>query len=105
MVNALPSRRFSALERVIVTLTVAAFAPMLAVNVACAAAVPLHLHHVRAAKEAVLEEDRYTLQKAVEAYTIDGGKRPASLNDLVEAGYLKSIPKNPMAPKKGWNSW
>ena len=37
-------------------------------------------------------EETYAVQHAIDAYMIDKGKVPQSLNDLVIDGYLKSIP-------------
>jgi competence protein ComGC len=55
-----------------------------------------HVHSVRAAKQAILEEDRRSIESAVRAYTLDQGHAPQTLDDLVDAGYLKSIPGEPL---------
>jgi len=48
------------------------------------------------AREAVLKEDLYTLRKLIDEYTLDKEKPPTSLNDLVDAGYLRGgIPVDP----------
>jgi len=36
------------------------------------------------------------LRGAIDSYTMDKQKAPQSLQDLVEAGYLKAIPMDPM---------
>ncbi len=59
-------------------------------------AVPIYLRAVQRAKEAVLKEDLHTMRQAIDSYTVDKEKAPQGLDDLVQAGYLKSIPKDPI---------
>jgi general secretion pathway protein G len=59
-------------------------------------AVPIYANMVRRAKEAVLREDLHTMRTAIDSYTVDKEQAPQSLDDLVQAGYLKSIPVDPM---------
>ena len=48
------------------------------------------------AREAVLKDDLYTLRKLIDEYTLDKQRPPTSLDDLVEAGYLRGgIPVDP----------
>jgi general secretion pathway protein G len=48
------------------------------------------------AREAVLKDDLYTLRKLIDEFTMDKQHPPTSLDDLVEAGYLRSgIPVDP----------
>ena len=47
------------------------------------------------AREAVLREDLYTLRNAIDQYTQDKAKAPQSLDDLISAGYMRAIPKDP----------
>jgi general secretion pathway protein G len=60
-----------------------------------AVAVPIYQVHLRRANEAVLKEDLYTLRNAIDQYTQDKSKAPQDLGDLVSAGYLRAIPKDP----------
>lgn len=62
-------------------------------------AVPIYARMVQRAKEAVLKEDLHTIRTAIDSYTIDKQKAPQSLDDLVQAGYLKSIPVDPMTSR------
>jgi general secretion pathway protein G len=57
--------------------------------------VPIYKLHVLHANEAVLKEDLYHMRTAIDQYTQDKGKAPQELNDIVTAGYLHSIPKDP----------
>jgi general secretion pathway protein G len=48
------------------------------------------------AREAVLKDDLYTLRKLIDEFTLDKQHPPTSLDDLVEAGYLRNgIPVDP----------
>lgn len=51
---------------------------------------------VRHAKEAVLREDLQVMRTAIQSYTMDKEKAPQSLDDLVQSGYLRTIPVDPM---------
>jgi general secretion pathway protein G len=59
-------------------------------------AIPLYRLHVVRAKEAVLKEDLYAMRTSIDQYTQDKNKAPQSLDDLVSAGYLHAIPKDPI---------
>ncbi|MDE1177396.1 MAG: type II secretion system protein [Edaphobacter sp.] len=72
---------------------------MIIISVLAAIAVPMYVQSVRNAKEAVLKEDLRTMRAAIDAYTIDKQKAPQSLDDLVQQGYLKSMPKDPMTSR------
>jgi general secretion pathway protein G len=69
---------------------------MLIIGVLMAIAVPNYVSAIRSAKEAVLKEDLHVIRNAIDSYTMDKQKAPQSLQDLVEAGYLKAIPQDPM---------
>ena len=47
------------------------------------------------AREAVLKEDLFTLRDLIDQYFADKGKYPASMETLVEEGYLRKIPVDP----------
>lgn len=48
------------------------------------------------AKEAALKEDLYALRNVIDQYFTDKGKYPDSLQTLVEEGYIRKIPVDPM---------
>jgi general secretion pathway protein G len=62
-------------------------------------AIPSFVKSVKKANEAVLKEDLHTMRTAIDSYTIDREKAPQGLDDLVQAGYLKSIPVDPMTSR------
>lgn len=46
-------------------------------------------------KEDVLKEDLYHMRTAIDQYAQDKNRAPQHLKDLVSAGYLPTIPKDP----------
>ncbi len=58
--------------------------------------IPIYTNSVIHAKEAVLRDDLFTMRSVIDQYTLDKQKAPQSLQDLVSAGYLKAIPKDPI---------
>lgn len=63
-------------------------------------AVPSYVAAVRHAQESVLREDLHVMRAAIDSYTMDKQKAPQSLDDLVQDGYLKQIPEDPMTHSK-----
>ena len=59
-------------------------------------ALPRYQHSRRKAQEAVLKEDLYVMRDLINKYFTDKGKYPASIRTLVEEGYLRTIPVDPM---------
>jgi general secretion pathway protein G len=72
---------------------------MTIIGILATIAIPSYIRAVQHAKEAVLREDLHTMRSAIDSYTVDKEKAPQSLDDLVQAGYLKSIPKDPMTSR------
>jgi general secretion pathway protein G len=72
---------------------------MAIIGLLAAIAVPRFLKSVQVAKEAVLKEDLHTMHVAIDSYTADKDKAPQGLDDLVQAGYLKKIPVDPMTSR------
>jgi general secretion pathway protein G len=68
---------------------------MVIIGLLAAIAVPMYVQSVRHAREAVLKEDLRTLRSAIDSYTVDKQKAPQSLDDLVQSGYIKSMPVDP----------
>src|SRR5580700_7079988 len=65
-------------------------------------ALPIYNQSIVRAREAVLRNDLFELRKLLSQYTLDKQKAPQSLEDLVSAGYLKDIPKDPMTHEANW---
>jgi general secretion pathway protein G len=58
--------------------------------------IPAYNQSIIRAKESVLKQNLFTMRSVLSQYTLDKQKAPQSLDDLVSAGYLKQIPKDPM---------
>ena len=69
---------------------------MTIIGLLAAIAIPSYVNNIRRAKEAVLREDLHTMREAIDSYTVDKQKAPQSLDDLVQAGYLKTMPVDPI---------
>ncbi len=78
---------FTIIELMIVIAIIAILASM---------AVGRYQRSIWRAKEAVLRNDLFTLRSSIDQYTLDKQKAPQSLEDLVIAGYIKSVPKDPI---------
>ncbi len=62
-------------------------------------AIPAYNQSVLRARESVLRQNLFTLRSLISQYTLDKQKAPQSLEDLVQAGYMKQIPVDPMTAK------
>ena len=63
-------------------------------------AIPNFAAAIKHAREAVLKEDLQTMRMAIDSYTMDKQKAPQSLDDLIQDGYLRAIPEDPMTHSK-----
>jgi general secretion pathway protein G len=82
-----PSERgFTLLELMIV---------MVVIGLLAAIAIPAYTTNIRHAREAVLKEDLHILRQGIDSYTVDKQKAPQSLDDLVQSGYVKTMPIDP----------
>ena len=76
---------------------------MTIIGILASIAVPSYQRSVIKAREAVLMEDLYQMRRAIDAYFADNGKYPESLEALVEAKYLRDIPRDPFTSAQ--DSW
>jgi general secretion pathway protein G len=78
---------------------------MMIIGVLTTLAIPSFVGAIRNAREAVLKEDLRVMRSAIDSYTMDKQKAPQSLEDLVQEGYLKVIPEDPMTKARDtWNT-
>jgi general secretion pathway protein G len=89
-----PNSGFTLIELLIV---------MTIIGILASIAVPNYQRSVIKAREAVLMEDLYQMRRAIDAYFADHGKYPESLESLVEAKYLRDIPRDPFTNAQ--DSW
>jgi general secretion pathway protein G len=80
-------RGFTLMELVIV---------MTVIAILLAVALPIYVTHIRRAREIVLKQDLDEMRRAIDKFTVDKEKAPSSLDELVQAGYLRSVPVDPM---------
>lgn len=77
---------FSLIELLIVVSVIGILATM---------AVPTYQASVVKAKETALRQDLFTLRDVLDQHRADRGKYPSSVQILVSAGYLRTVPKDP----------
>ncbi|MGA8617446.1 MAG: prepilin-type N-terminal cleavage/methylation domain-containing protein [Candidatus Sulfotelmatobacter sp.] len=75
---------------------------MIIMGVLMSIALPIYNQSLVRSREAVLRQDLFTLRSLISQYTLDKQKAPQSLDDLVQGGYLKVIPKDPMTNEANW---
>lgn len=69
---------------------------MTIISILISIAVPVYQKVVLRTKETVLRNNLFTLRTVIDEYTYDKQKGPQSLEDLVQAGYLRQIPEDPL---------
>ena len=57
---------------------------------------------VQRAREATLKQDLQAMRMSIDNYTLDKQAAPQSLEDLVQAGYLRKVPMDPMSGTADW---
>lgn len=72
------------------------------VSILASIAVPSYKRSTIKARETVLMEDLYQMRRAIDAYFADRAKYPESLAELVEAKYLRDIPRDPFTGEADW---
>ena len=87
IMNRSNTRAFTLLELMVVITVLLILATM---------SMPIFQLAIVHAREAVLKDDLYTLRKLIDEYTLDKQHPPSSLDELVDAGYLRGgIPVDP----------
>ena len=66
------------------------------ISILVSIALPIGNAAIVRAKESVLKSDLYTFRTLIDQYTADKLKAPQSIEDLVTAGYLRAVPKDPI---------
>lgn len=56
------------------------------------------------AKETALHQDLFVMRTAIQNYTLDKNAAPQSLDDLVNAKYMREVPTDPMTREKDWDT-
>ena len=89
------SRGFTILELTVV---------ILVIMVLMAIAVPMYNRSIINARETTLRQNLHTLNKVIDQYSLDKKKAPQALDDLVQAGYLKTIPNDITGKNDTWKT-
>ena len=69
---------------------------MAIISILVAIAVPTYQKSLIRTKESLLKNNLFTLRTVIDEYTFDKQKAPQTLNDLVDQGYLRGVPVDPM---------
>jgi general secretion pathway protein G len=92
MVGTSPSRAQRARGFTLIELIVVMAIIALLVSIAA----PRYFHSVDHAKENALHTSLNVMRNAIDQFAADKGRYPESLGELVEAGYLRAIPVDPL---------
>jgi len=69
-----------------------------------AIALPMYNRSITQAREARLKRNLATLNEVIQQYSLDKKQAPQSLDDLVQAGYLKAIPDDITGSNTTWET-
>ena len=56
------------------------------------------------ARETVLKQNLQAMRKAIDQYAADKEELPQSLDNLVEMGYIREVPTDPITADKDWKT-
>jgi general secretion pathway protein G len=93
--NASPRRSgFTLIELIVVLAIVALLASIVA---------PRYFRSIDNAREASLKTSLNVMRDAIDKFAADRGTYPESLDDLVQRGYLRQVPEDPLTGRR--DSW
>lgn len=55
-----------------------------------------HLAHQRRVNEVVLQQNLWAMRAGIDYFTKDKQRLPASLQELISAGYIREVPSDPL---------
>lgn len=61
---------------------------------------PIYQNMILRAREAALRDTLYTMRSMIDRFTLDNKRPPASLEEMVETGYLGDLPIDPLTRSK-----
>jgi general secretion pathway protein G len=66
-------------------------------------AIPMYRTLILRSRESTLKVNLHSLREVIDQYTADKKKAPQTLQDLVDAGYFREMPLDPMTGQR--NTW
>jgi len=69
-----------------------------------AIALPMYNRSIEHAREARLRRNLATLNEVIQQYSLDKKQAPQSLDDLVQAGYLRAVPDDITGTNTTWET-
>ncbi|MEP7352194.1 MAG: type II secretion system protein [Acidobacteriota bacterium] len=75
---------------------------MAIISILLAVAVPFYTKAMIRTKESVLKQNLFNLRNVIDEFTFDKKAAPQDLRDLVDAGYMRDIPVDPMTGTQNW---
>ena len=72
------------------------------VGILAAIALPNYQVAIIQSREAVLKENLFRMRDLIDQYYVDKGQYPPSLETLVEEGYLRKLPEDPVTRGADW---
>jgi general secretion pathway protein G len=75
---------------------------MLVIMILMSIAAPNYNQAVVKSRESVLKANLTSLRSVIEQYTLDKQTAPQSLDDLVQGGYFRQLPIDPMTHEANW---
>jgi len=67
-------------------------------------AVPTYQKMILSGREKTLKVNLHSLRSVIDQYTADKKKAPQTLQDLVEAGYFREMPLDPITGQHDWRT-
>ena len=75
---------------------------MLIITILVGIAIPVYKTMIKSSREKTLKVNLYSLRSVIDQYTGDKKKAPQTLQDLVDGGYFRELPLDPMTGNRDW---